>query len=141
MNRSPEEVHQHLKMETNRRPERTAGKTKRQSDPVITKLLGAVIHIQDRVKTQRALDDLGVRTIQLSSTGAFLAKENVTLLVAAPDDMYESVLRTLAETCKPRTAYISTNIETAALPTPITTPVPIGGATVFTIDLDRFEEF
>jgi uncharacterized protein YaaQ len=45
----------------------------------------------------------------------------------------------LQKNCRQRVEYISIPLESAPLPLPAPTPVTIGGAAVFSIDVEHFE--
>lgn len=103
-------------------------------------LAGIVVQVQDLRKATRALEKLGLKVIHLPSTGAFLGRRNVTLLVGMPENMQDKVLKAIHETCHQRVEYVSTPLEGAPMPIPLSTPITVGGATVFVMDIERFEE-
>jgi len=78
--------------------------------------------------------------IHLPSTGAFLGRRNVTMLVGLPENMQETILDVIHETCHQRVEYVSTPLEGAPMPIPLSTPITVGGATVFVMDIERYEE-
>jgi uncharacterized protein YaaQ len=77
----------------------------------------------------------------MPSTGAFLGRRNVTLLVGLPESRLAEAVKIISEECRQRVEYISTPLEGAPMPIPIATPIPVGGATIFAIKVDRYEEF
>lgn len=103
-------------------------------------LAGIVVQVQDLRKATRALEKLGLKVIHLPSTGAFLGRRNVTLLVGMPESMQDKVMQAIQETCHQRVEYVSTPLEGAPMPIPLSTPISVGGATVFVMDIERFEE-
>jgi uncharacterized protein YaaQ len=107
----------------------------------VTRMMIAVIQVQDIQRALRALKRKGLSITRLPSTGAFLGMRNVTLLLGYPESMESDVFSAIQKTCHQRVEYISTPLEGAPLPFPLSTPVTVGGATVFTFDVDRFEEF
>ena len=48
-------------------------------------------------------------------------------------------MRILSESCRRRVEYLATPLEGAPFHLPLTTPVTVGGATIFTLEVDRFE--
>jgi uncharacterized protein YaaQ len=46
----------------------------------------------------------------------------------------------LQETCRQRVEYIAVPLESAPLPLPTPTPITIGGATIFGMEIEHFEE-
>jgi len=107
----------------------------------IQRLMAVVIQLQDMKKTVDMLDQMGLIVIRLASTGAFLGRRNVTLLVGMPADQIEAAMDVIRENCHQRVEYMSTPLEGAPMPIPIATPITVGGATAFTLEVDRFEEF
>ena len=103
--------------------------------------MAVIIQIQDERNTMRALTGLGLTVIRLPTTGAFLGRRNVTLLVGLPENRLAEAVKVIGEQCRQRVEYISTQLEGAPMPIPIATPIPVGGATVFAIKAERFEEF
>jgi uncharacterized protein YaaQ len=47
----------------------------------------------------------------------------------------------LRKTCRQRVAFIAVPMENAPLPMPAPTPVTIGGANVFSLEVEQYEEF
>ena len=100
----------------------------------------AIVQYQDQKKAVQALDSLGLMVIRLASSGAFLGRRNVTLLVGLPPERLEEAVNAIHEYCHQRVEYVSTPLEGAPMPIPLATPITVGGATVFTLQVDRFEE-
>ncbi len=104
-------------------------------------LLTAVIQTQDQRKTEQALTQMGMTVVRFASSGGFLGQRNVTLLIGAPANRLDEALSVIHEHCHQRVEYISTPLEGAPMPIPIATPITVGGATVFALQVERFEEF
>ena len=104
-------------------------------------LMLAVVHEQDLDLAMRSLQELDVPVLHMVSTGGFLGGRNATLVIGLPDDMQEVIVSTLHETCNQRIEYLATPLEGSHLPMPAAMPIHVGGATVFTFPVDRFEEF
>jgi uncharacterized protein YaaQ len=104
-------------------------------------LVSAVIQVQDMQPATRALEGLGLRVTNLPSTGAFLGRQNVTLMVGIPESLHTAVLDAIRQTCHQRVEYVSTPLEGAPMPIPLSTPITLGGASVWTIEVERYEEF
>ncbi len=113
------------------------------TDPslVVRYLVGVVVQVQDMRAATRAIEELGLTVTHMPSTGAFLGRRNVTLLVGLPEGMQQAVYDAVHETCHQRVEYISTPLEGAPMPIPLSTPITVGGATIFTMEIDRYEEF
>ncbi|KAF0106843.1 MAG: hypothetical protein FD146_2201 [Anaerolineaceae bacterium] len=107
----------------------------------IRHLMLAIVQEQDVDLAVRGLGVLEVPVIHLSSTGGFLGRRNATLLVGLPAGSEEQVLVELQKSCRQRVEYLAVPLEGAPLPLPTPVPVTVGGATAFTIPVERFEEF
>ena len=103
-------------------------------------LVSAIIQIQDVENAITALTQEGILVTRISSSGGFLGRRNVTLLIGIRKDRLESVTRILARTCRRRVEYVSTPLEGSPFHLPLSTPVTIGGATVFTLQVEHYEE-
>jgi uncharacterized protein YaaQ len=62
-------------------------------------------------------------------------------MIGLPVGTEEKVLVALQKSCRQRVEYLAVPLEGAPLPLPTPVPVTVGGATVFTIPVERFEEF
>src|SRR5512144_1117262 len=96
----------------------------------IHRVMIAVVQSQDARRTAKALYELGFPVEQLPSTGAFLGRRNVMLLIGFKEGQEEAALAAIQENCRERTEYISTPLEGAPMPVPLSTPILVGGATV-----------
>jgi len=104
-------------------------------------LMLAVVQEQDVDLATRALGVLDVPVIHLASTGGFLGRRNATLLIGLLEGMGEKTLVALQKSCRQRVEYLAVTLEGSPLPLPAPVPVTVGGATIFTIPVERFEEF
>jgi uncharacterized protein YaaQ len=101
----------------------------------------AVIQSQDMDNAQRALEAIGASIEELPSVGGFLGKRNNTLLIKVSSQEKDLAIEALKQTCRQRIEYIAVPLESAPLPLPTPTPITIGGATVFGLDIEHYEEF
>lgn len=118
-------------------PQRERGEGNRQP---IRHLMIAIVQMQDMDSAAQSLTRLGMIITRLASTGGFLGHRNVTLLIGIPEGMEQAALNALTQCCHRRVEYLATHLEGAPFPLPLTTPIMVGGATVFLLDVDRFEE-
>lgn len=119
---------------------RAAGLNKPAGSRPISRLMTAVIQVQDYDKAVRALTQVGLKVTQLASTGGFLGRRNVTLLIGMEEDKEEIAVRTLSNSCRRRVEYVATPLEGAPFHLPLSTPVTVGGAIIFTLKIERYEE-
>ncbi len=107
------------------------------------KLIIAIVQDQDVNRLLEKLLDNGIGATKLASTGGFLKVGSTTLLIGVENHQVEEVLGYLRETCKARKqlvtplAAVGRSIS-AFIPQPV--EVKVGGATVFIIDVERFEK-
>jgi len=105
------------------------------------KVMIVVIQAQDVDNAEGALTGLGLNPFRLPSIGGFLGRRNATLLVGVTPEKEQAVINEIRRNCKQRIEYIAVPIESAPLPLPSPTPVTVGGAALFDLPIDRYEEF
>ena len=103
-------------------------------------MLVAIIQAQDLENAQVALTRKGMSITHLPSIGGFLGRRNVTLLIGTPEGREPEAMEALHDNCRQRVEFIAVPLESAPLPMPAPTPVTIGGATVFSLDVEHYEE-
>ena len=103
-------------------------------------LLLAVVQSQDADAAREALSALGITVAHLPSVGGFLGRRNVTLLIGLPLELRERAVEALNQNCRQRVEFIAVPLESAPLPLPTPTPITVGGATVFALDVEHYEE-
>ncbi|MBV6397154.1 MAG: K(+)/H(+) antiporter NhaP2 [Anaerolineales bacterium] len=106
----------------------------------INHLVLAVIQEQDLDAATRALGGVGVPVTFLSSAGGFLGRRNATLLIGLPEEKEEQALEVLERVCRQRVEYLTLPMEGTPLPLPAPVPVTVGGATVFALPVEKYEE-
>ncbi|MCE1252863.1 MAG: cyclic-di-AMP receptor [Anaerolineae bacterium] len=107
--------------------------------PEKTSLFIAIVQSQDAETAEEALSQVGLNVCRLPSTGSFLGRRNATLLIDSGETQKNILQKTLEENCRQRVEYIAIPMEGAPLPLPTPTPVTVGGATIFSIEVDHFE--
>ncbi|NLY55338.1 MAG: hypothetical protein GX058_02385 [Firmicutes bacterium] len=107
------------------------------------KLVIAIVQDQDAPGLIDQLVKAEFRATKLASTGGLLREGNSTVLVGVEDELVDKVLEIVRKSCSTRKQLISPvsavgrSIHTF-LPSPI--EITVGGATVFVLDVDRFEK-
>jgi uncharacterized protein YaaQ len=99
-----------------------------------------IVQAQDAENAENALGEIGLRVTRLPSYGGFLGRRNATLLVALQANRRKEALDALHESCRQRVEYIAVPLESAPLPLPTPTPITIGGATIFEMEIEHYEE-
>ncbi|MED4126876.1 MULTISPECIES: cyclic-di-AMP receptor [Shouchella] len=108
------------------------------------KLIMAVIQDKDSTRLSDALVKEDYRATRLSSTGGFLKAGNTTFLIGVEDDAVEEVMGIIQKNCRSReqvVAPISPMGGNADSYVPYPVEVQVGGATVFVLPVDHFEQF
>ncbi|MFZ5910118.1 MAG: cyclic-di-AMP receptor [Chloroflexota bacterium] len=100
----------------------------------------AVVQEADVDQSIHAIEVLGAPVVHLASSGGFLGRRNVTLLIGLPEGMEGRLVEELRRTCRQRVEYMTMSVEGAPLPLPAPIPVTVGGATIFALPVERFEE-
>lgn len=103
-------------------------------------ILMAVLQAQDAELVTAALKKFGISGYELSSTGAFLGRRNITMLIPVQTSNVELVLSELKRNCRQRVEYVSMPIEGQPLPIPSPIPITVGGATIFMLEIEQYME-
>jgi CPA1 family monovalent cation:H+ antiporter len=106
----------------------------------INRLITAVVQEQDAENAISALDKLGFSITRLPSSGGFLGRRNVTLLIGLAQGREEQVTSALYQSCRTRVEYVTLPLEGSPMPLTTPTPITVGGATLFAFDIERYEE-
>lgn len=108
------------------------------------KLIIAVVQDKDSNRLSEALINTNYRATKLASTGGFLKAGNTTFLIGTEDEQVDDVLQIIKENCQSREqliAPISPMGGNADSYVPYPVEVQIGGATVFILPVEHFEQF
>jgi len=108
------------------------------------KLVISIVQRDDADELLTALTDAGYKATLISTTGGFLREGNATLCIGTDAEKVEEVLGIIRENCHTRTRYVSplaplTEPSEFYIPEPV--ELEVGGATVFVIDVARYEKF
>ncbi len=107
------------------------------------KLILSVVHDEDVDELTEMLGANGFSTTELASTGSFLKQGNTTLMIGAEKEKVDTVIGIVKEVCKSRKQNCTTPLMPSSA-TGVFVPCPmevtIGGATIFVLDIDRFEK-
>jgi len=106
------------------------------------RLIIAILHAKDAEACVTALNDAGFPCTRLGSFGGFLERDNVTLLIgveAAQVDAVIGILRSRAKRRHEQLHAARTAVAAGGPPAPPPVDVEVGGATLFVLQIDRFE--
>ena len=105
------------------------------------KMILAIVSKDDADYVQQGLTLGGFQATKLATTGGFLRAGNATVIVGVDEDKVDDVISTIKEHSHRRKQVIPATSELGmgffpAVPVEVT----IGGATVFVVDVERFEK-
>ena len=108
------------------------------------KLIFAVVNGDDSAAVSKALSKNGFRATKLASSGSFLSSGNTTFLICVEEDQVDTVIDTVQQKCHHRKQFVPST-PTYGSPVSGAVPsmpleVPVGGATVFVTNIERFEK-
>jgi uncharacterized protein YaaQ len=114
----------------------------RRSQPNATKLVVAIVQDEDAPALSDAVVARGYRATRMHTVGGFLRKGNATILIGVEERQIPELLAVIRQTCRTRMAFL-----TATYPVEMAEPflsepieVQVGGAVVFILDVERFEQ-
>jgi len=107
------------------------------------KLIISVVHDEDVDELSEMLMAKGFGATKLASTGSFLKQGNTTLLIGSEKEKVDEVIEIISSVCKSRKQECTTPLMPSGatgvyIPCPM--EVTVGGATIFVVDIDRFEK-
>ena len=104
------------------------------------KLMVAIINYDDAGAVVENLSKRGFSSTRLATTGGFLLAGNVTLLIGVEDKNLEEVVEIIREHSHSRKQLrpAVTEMSHGFLPA-MPLEVSVGGATLFVVDVERFE--
>lgn len=104
------------------------------------KLVLAIINHDDANTVTQNLTKGGFSSTKLATTGGFLMSGNVTILIGVDEEKVQEVIDIIREFSHSRKQMIPTTTEMGygyypSMPVEVT----VGGATIFVVDIERFE--
>jgi uncharacterized protein YaaQ len=108
------------------------------------KLVICIVSNEDARPLINSLMRRGHRATMVSTTGGFLREGNATIFIGTEDKTLDEVLGVIRDNCHTHTQYVNPLppvIEPGEMYLPTPVEVEVGGATVFVIDVDRFEKY
>ncbi len=104
------------------------------------KLIFAIVNQDDAATLTQELLKKGFSATSMMSTGSFLMENNVTVMVGVDQEKVQAVIDVVRSTCHQReeTRPASAANSFGYYPS-MPVEVVIGGATIFVVDIERFE--
>ena len=106
------------------------------------KLVVAVVQSEDASGLLSQLSNRGFRATRVKTAGGFLREANATILIGVEPVDVETVVHTIRENCTTRQQQITAIpavMEPGEFFLPYPVDVEVGGATIFVLDVERFE--
>jgi uncharacterized protein YaaQ len=100
------------------------------------KMVMAIVQAEDVTKISTALVEAGHRVTRIATTGGLLRRDNATLLLGVEDEKVNEVLDVFQRMGEHRESDAA-----AANASARQSKVSIGSATVFILDVERFEQY
>ena len=107
------------------------------------KLIIAVVQDKDHRRVTEALLERGYKFTNIASTGGLLREGNVTFVIGVDAEQMDDVITVIREHSKTREQLVNVfppTIEPIGTCIPSPVKVQVGGATVFVLDVERFEK-
>ena len=107
------------------------------------KLVFAIVSTDDSNIVMRELNKEGFSVTKMASTGGFLRAGNVTLLVGTDEDKVQSAIDVITKFSAKRKQVVFTPepyVQAAAGMSSFPAEIEVGGATIFVVDVERFEK-
>lgn len=106
------------------------------------KMVVAVVQAEDAGGLLTQLSNSGFRATRIKTVGGFLRESNATIFVGVEDTDVDTVVRIIRRSCTTRQQSISAIpalMEPGEFFLPYPVDVEVGGATIFVLDVERFE--
>ncbi len=105
------------------------------------KLIFAIVNDDDAARVLSVLNQAGFSATKLATTGGYLKSGNTTFISGVEDDQVDQAISLIGSNARKRTQIIHDTtsfgaFNTMAMPLEIT----VGGATVFVLNVERFEK-
>ena len=104
------------------------------------KLIMAIVNKDDAGRVADAVTNAGFFATKLATTGGFLKAGNTTFLIGTEEEKVDEVIALVELHSKRRTQLVPTTAYGAGHIAPFPVEVTVGGATVFVLDVERFEK-
>lgn len=108
------------------------------------KLCVCIIHNRDKNRVVEELVKAGFRFTIIGSTGGFLREGNTTFLIGIPEEETESLIAVIqANSCTREQVVNVSTFDASPVGAMIANPVkvPVGGAVMFFLPVERYERF
>lgn len=106
------------------------------------KLIYAIVRSDDDSRVIEELNKHKYSVTKLATTGGFLRSGNTTLIIGTEEENVDEVIQIIETECGKRKRMVVTSppILGVGSSSPLPVTVDVGGATIFVMDVERFEK-
>ena len=105
------------------------------------KLIFAIVNNDDSSNVSGGLTKEGFSVTKLATTGGFLMSGNTTFIIGSDNDNVQKIIDIIAKHSRKRNQLVPTSDSYGAgLYSSFAVEVTVGGATIFVMDVERFEK-
>ena len=105
------------------------------------KMIMAIVSNDDSSRVSSKLTNSGFSVTRLATTGGFLMSGNTTLLIGVSDEKVDEAIGIISDNSKKRTRMVPSSASYGAgMYTAFPVEVTVGGATIFVMNVERFEK-
>ena len=105
------------------------------------KLIFAIVSNDDSSKVSKELTKNRFSVTKLATTGGFLMAGNTTFIIGTEDERVDEAIEIIGKHSKKRTQMVPSSASYGVgMYTSFPVEVPVGGATIFVMNVERFEK-
>lgn len=104
------------------------------------KLVLAIVNKDDSTDVVSSLTKEGFSATKLATTGGFLMAGNTTFIVGVEDNRVDELLSIIEQHSKKRSQMMPSTAYGSSAYTSFPVEVTVGGATVFVLNIERYEK-
>jgi uncharacterized protein YaaQ len=104
------------------------------------KLLIAIVNNDDSTNVVNGLTKKGFQVTKLATTGGFLLAGNTTFLIGVDESRVDEAIENIEKHSRKRSQSVPATNNYKKQNNGSTVEVTVGGATVFVVDVERFEK-
>ena len=105
------------------------------------KLIMAIVNNDDSTEVLKTLTKEGYQVTKLASTGGFLMAGNTTFILGAEENKIDGILEIIEKCSHKRSQVIPVSAAfSSGMYSSYPVEVSVGGATVFVLNIERFEK-
>jgi uncharacterized protein YaaQ len=107
------------------------------------KLVYAIVHDEDGHRVTEELNKNGFSVTKLCSSGGFLRAGNTTLIIGVDKEKVDEVIKIVEDKSKSRKQAVNSSMPIngmGGMYMPYPVEVTVGGATIFVLDVERYEK-